>query len=139
MGACAPAIRGRGLKLLAQCNRIKADGTRCKAVAMDSSGLCYSHSPTTANKRQRNARKGGRTGGRGRGKGDIKEVKAWLLSLAQDVQEGRLEAKDGTAVSQILNIWLRGVEMERKLKEQEELAERLEALESVLRDRKKVG
>jgi hypothetical protein len=29
--------------------------------------------------------------------------------------------------------------MERKLKEQEELAERLEALESVLRDRKKAG
>jgi hypothetical protein len=111
MGACAPAIRGRGLKLLAQCNRIKADGTRCKAVAMDSSGLCYSHSPTTADKRQRNASKGGRTGGRGRakpGKGDIKEVKGWLLSLAADVKEGRLEARDGTAVSQILNIWLRG-------------------------------
>jgi hypothetical protein len=109
---------------------------------MDGSGLCYSHSPTTADKRQRNASKGGRIGGRGRakpGKGDIKEVKEWLLELAHKVEAGELEAKDGTAVSQILNIWLRGIETERKIREQEELAERLEALESVLRDRKKAS
>lgn len=127
---------------MARCSRIKADGSRCKAVAMDSSGLCYSHSPNTADKRQRNASRGGKTGGRGRakqGSGDIKDVKGWLLELARRVEAGELEAKDGTAVSQILNIWLRGIETERKLKEQEELEERLESLERVLKERSKAG
>jgi hypothetical protein len=72
----------------------------------------------------------------GRGGRDIKDVKAWLLKLASDVEEGRLEAKDGSVVSQILNVFLRGVEVERKIKESEELEERLEALEGVLKGRK---
>jgi hypothetical protein len=114
------------------------DGERCKGVAIDSSGLCYAHSPSTEEKRRRAASKGGKRGGRGRGNGDLRDVKAWLLRLASDVEGGKLEAKDGTAVSQILNIWLRGLETERKIKESEELEERLEALEGVLkgRDRK---
>ncbi len=123
---------------MAQCSRVKADEERCRGIAMDSSGLCYSHSPNTEEKRRRAASKGGKRGGRGRGNGDLRDVKAWLLRLASDVEGGKLEAKDGTAVSQILNIWLRGLETERKLKEAEELEERLEALEGVLkgRDRK---
>jgi hypothetical protein len=58
------------------------------------------------------------------------------LKLASDVEEGRLQAKDGSVVSQILNVFLRGVEVERRIKESEELEERLEALESVLKSRK---
>jgi len=84
----------------------------------------------------RAASKGGKRGGRGRANGDIKDVKAWLLKLASDVEEGRLQAKDGSVVSQILNVFLRGVEMERRMKESEELEERLEAVERVLKGRK---
>ncbi len=124
---------------MARCSTIKANGERCKGVAIRSSEWCAAHHPDHASRRQRGASKGGQTGGRGRGKGDIKEVKAWLLKLASDVEEGRIEAKDGTAVSQILNIWLRGTETERKIKEQEELEERLESLERVLRERSKAG
>lgn len=121
------------------CGYIKESGERCKAQPMRGEGYCYAHHPDLEERRTAASRRGGRTGGRGRakpGKGDIKEVKAWLLELAHRVEAGELEAKDGTAVSQILNIWLRGIETERKLKEQEELAERLEG---VLRDRKKAG
>ena len=123
---------------MSQCSRIKADGERCKGMAIDSSGLCYAHSPNIEEKRRRAASKGGKRGGRGRPNGDIKDVKAWLLKLASDVEEGRLEAKYGSVVSQILNVFLRGVEVERRVKESEELEERLEALEGVLkgRDRK---
>lgn len=121
---------------MAGCSAIKANGERCKGTARGPRGYCWAHDPANADARKRAAS----SGGRGRsGKGDIKDVKGWLLKLAQDVEEGKLEAKDGTAVSQILNIYLRGVETERKLKEQEELAERLEALESVLKDRRKAG
>jgi hypothetical protein len=121
---------------LSRCSRIKADGERCKGTAIDTSGLCYAHSPNRAQERRRAASKGGKRGGRGRGNGDIKDVKAWLLKLASDVEEGRLKAKDCAVVSQILNVFLRGVEVQRRIKESEELEERLEALESVLKGRK---
>lgn len=121
---------------MTRCSRIKTDGERCKGTAIDSSGLCYAHSPNRAEERRRAASKGGKRGGRGRGNGDIKDVKAWLLKLASDVEEGRLEAKDGSVVSQILNVFLRGVEVERRIKESEELEERLEAVERVLKGRK---
>lgn len=121
---------------MAVCGYIKPDGTRCKALPMKGEGYCYAHHPDLEDKRRAASSKGGKRGGRGRGNGDIKDVKAWLLKLASDVEGGRLEAKDGAVVSQILNVFLRGVEVERKLKEAEELEERLEALEDVLKGRK---
>lgn len=127
---------------MAACGYIKADGTRCKAQPMRGEGYCYAHHPDLEEKRTAASRRGGKTGGRGRAKhgaGDIKDVKGWLLDLAHRVEAGELEAKDGTAVSQILNIWLRGIETERKLKEQEELEERLESLEHVLKERSRAG
>jgi hypothetical protein len=42
---------------------------------------------------------------------------------------------DAIAVNQILNTRARLIELERKIREQEELTERLEALESVLKVR----
>jgi len=103
---------------------------------MKGEGYCYAHHPDLEDKRRAASSKGGKRGGRGRGNGDIKDVKAWLLKLASDVEGGRLEAKDGAVVSQILNVFLRSVEVERKIKEAEELEERLEALEDVLKGRK---
>ncbi len=102
---------------------------------MPSSEWCYNHDPTLSDKRRQSASKGGKRGGRGRNK-DLKDVKAWLLRLASDVEEGRLQSKDGAVVSQILNVFFRGVEVERRIKESEELEERLEALEGVLKGRK---
>ncbi|MBX6764028.1 MAG: hypothetical protein IRY88_10155 [Rubrobacteraceae bacterium] len=63
-------------------------------------------------------------------------MKAHLRKLASDVEEGRLDPRVGSIVSQILNVFLRSVEVERRLKETEELEERLEALEAVLKGRK---
>lgn len=118
-----------------RCAAIKRGGGQCQREATHDS-YCYSHAPELAEKRSATARRGGKAGGNGRGKDSISEVKKWLLSLASDVENGELEAKDGSVVSQILNVYLRGVEVERKIKEQEELEERLEALESVLKGRK---
>ena len=121
---------------MAKCAGITRAGTACKGIPIDGSQWCYAHHPDRTDERQRHGSKGGKRGGRGRGNGDIKDVKAWLLKLASDVEEGRLEAKDGSVVSQILNVFLRGVEVERRIKESEKLEGRLEALESVLKGRK---
>lgn len=115
-----------------KCPAITRSGGSCKGVVPPGATYCVAHDPARKEERRRNARKAGRA----RPRGELKEVKAWLLKLASDVEEGRLDPRVGSIVSQILNVFLRSVEVERRLKETEELEERLEALEAVLKGRK---
>ena len=61
---------------------------------------------------------------------EVQDVKRQLQALVDDVLEGRRARSIAAVCSQILNIKLRAIEIERKSKETEELEERLEALES---------
>jgi hypothetical protein len=126
---------------LAQCGAIKADGERCKGVAIGSSQWCYQHSPTYAEERRHNASKGGRRGGRGRSSpaGEFEEVKALLRELTEEVLSGKRDKGVATAANQLLNTRLRALELERKWKEVEELEGRIEAVENVLKARPKAG
>jgi hypothetical protein len=58
-----------------------------------------------------------------------------LRSVAADVLSGDVGRAEAAVVNQILNTRARLIELERKIREQEELEERLEALESVLKAR----
>ena len=126
---------------MAQCATIKADGARCKGVAIDSSEWCYQHSPAHAQERRRNASKGGKRGGRGRPSpaGELEEVKGLLRELTEDVLSGKRDKSIATVANLLLNTRLRAVELERKWKEIQELEGRLEALEDVLKGRPKAG
>jgi hypothetical protein len=126
---------------LTRCTAIKTNGERCKGVAIEGSEWCYQHCPTYAEKRKRNASKGGRRGGRGRPgpSGELHEVKAILKDLTNRVLMGELDKSIATVANLLLNSRLRAVELERKWKEIEELEGRLEALESVLRGRPRAG
>jgi hypothetical protein len=53
-----------------------------------------------------------------------------------DVLEGRVDKGKGSIVSQILGVWLRAVETELKVRDQQELTERLENLETLLAEKK---
>jgi hypothetical protein len=121
---------------MAKCTAITRGGTRCKGNAIDSSGYCYSHHPDHVNDRRRAARKGGKSGGRGRGRGEIPELKRRLEDLAADVLSGEVERGVAAVVNQIYNTLIRTVEQERKLRELEELAGRLEELEQTIEQRK---
>jgi hypothetical protein len=59
-------------------------------------------------------------------------IKRRLSELAEDVLEGSVERADGAVVSQILNVYLRAVSVELKVRELTELEERLEELEASL-------
>jgi len=59
-------------------------------------------------------------------------IKQRLSDLADDVLEGRQEKGVAAVVSQVLNVYLRAISVETKLKEQFELVERLESLEEGL-------
>src|SRR5918993_628484 len=74
-------------------------------------------------------------GGRSKANAEIAGLKAQLKKLAADVLSGEVERGAATAVNQIINSQARLLELERKIKETEELEARLEALEVVLKAR----
>jgi hypothetical protein len=119
---------------LSVCAAIKQDGARCKARAMKGSEWCFNHHPDYSQERKRHVSKGGRRGGRGRPAGSgaegLKDIKELLKSLTDDVLSGDVERATAIAANQLLNTSLRAIELERKIREQEELEERLEALEA---------
>lgn len=90
---------------------------------------CYSHDPARAEERRRNASRGGRSGGRGRGGGEIAEIKGQLRELTAEVLSGVGPTARYAVANQLINTRLRGVELERRVRETEELEARIEALE----------
>jgi predicted ArsR family transcriptional regulator len=60
---------------------------------------------------------------------EIRDLKRQLQDLAADVLDGKVERGNAVVVNQILNTRLRAIELERKIREQDELEERLATLE----------
>lgn len=118
--------------LLTRCSFIKADGHRCGATAMKGYPTCYGHRADLAQERRRNASKGGKSGGRGRGSGEIIAIKEQLRDLVEGVCSGRVGRSDAAVCGQLLNIVLRALESERKIKETELLEERIATVEERL-------
>lgn len=94
---------------------------------------CYAHDPDRSDERRRNASRGGRSKSSG---GELPDLKKQLKDLAADVLNAKVERGSAAVVNQILNTLIRAIEQERKQRELEELAGRLEALEEVLKGRK---
>jgi hypothetical protein len=118
------------------CSGIRADGGRCQAQAMRNSQWCINHHPDYEQARRRRAFKGGKRAGRGRPQAELTQIKQRLSDLAEDVLEGRQDRAVAAVASQVLNVYLRAVSVEMKLKEQLELIERLEKLEEGLTQNK---
>jgi len=116
---------------MSACSGIKADGGRCKAQAITDSQWCFSHHPDYEQARRRRASKGGSRGGRGRPQAELAEVKSILRGLAGSVLKGTTDRQDAAVVGQLLNTVIRAVSVEFKAREQQELIERLEALEAI--------
>lgn len=124
---------------MALCSGIKADGGRCKAQAIRGSAYCVGHDPEQAEARRRRASKGGKRGGRGRPQGELSDIKRRLSDLADDVLEGRQDKGVAAVASQVLNVYLRAVTVELKVREELELIDRLEALEEALAHKNEGG
>jgi hypothetical protein len=60
---------------------------------------------------------------------ELASIKARLSDLAEDVLEERVDRSIGAVASQVLNVYIRAVSVELKVREQQEFIERLEALE----------
>jgi hypothetical protein len=114
-----------------RCAGKKEDGSPCERIVGASQTYCYSHDPERVAERRRNASRGGRS----KANAEIAGLKAQLKKLAAGVLSGEVERGAATAVNQIINSQARLLELERKIKETEELEARLEALEAVLKAR----
>ena len=125
---------------MAKCAAITQAGTACKGIPIDGSSYCYVHHPDHAAERRRHGSRGGKRGGRGRPTSELQEVKTLLATLTARVlrEEGTepLETGPAAVANQLINTRLRAIEIERKIKEAEELEARLEALEEVLKGRR---
>ncbi len=118
------------------CSGIRTDGGRCQAQPMRNSEYCLNHDPSRAEENRRRSSKGGKRGGRGRPRVEVTNVKTQLQELAGAVRDNEINRADAAVVSQILNVLLRAITIEAQLREQEEFAQRLEALEAALAHRK---
>jgi hypothetical protein len=117
---------------MTKCSGITQAGTACKGIPIEGSQWCYVHHPDHAEERRRHGSKGGKRGGRGRPQAELSDIKRRLSDVADDVLEGRQDKGVAAVASQVLNVLLRAISVETKLKEQFELVERLESLEEGL-------
>jgi hypothetical protein len=115
-----------------KCAAIAGSGKPCKGLVRAGNDYCPAHDPARAEARSKAASKAGRT----KYGGELSEVKAQLRELADDVISGKLDKGKGSVAAQIIGVFARVVEVERKVKEQEDLTERLENLETLLAEKK---
>jgi hypothetical protein len=118
------------------CSGIRADGGRCQAQAMRESEWCINHHPDRSEARRRRASKGGKRGGRGRPVAELRTLRDENAYIRQRLLEGELAPNVAAVAIQSINTDIRAVGAALKAKEQEELTERLEALEEVFEQRK---
>jgi hypothetical protein len=117
---------------MALCVGIKRDGSRCTATVEPPQTYCWWHDPANADRRRRAASKAARS----KPSRELSGLKAQLQDLTADVLAGELETGRAAVANQLINTRLRAIEIERKIREQEELEARLEALEEVLKTRR---
>jgi hypothetical protein len=113
------------------CRATKRNGEPCTLPANGQHGLCWAHDPKNAERRRRGASRGGKA----KANREIPAIKARLEDLTERVLSGDLETGRAAVANQLINTRLRAIEIERKIREAEELEARLEALEGVLKRR----
>ena len=113
-----------------RCAAITKAGERCKGEGTHGS-YCWNHAPEMAEARKRRARKAGKAGGNGRpgGLSEVAEGKRYIRALVGGLMRGDVARETATACFMGLNVLARYLELERKIVEQDELLERVEALE----------
>jgi hypothetical protein len=124
---------------MARCSGIRADGARCGAQAIRSSEFCVNHHPDYEETRRRRNSKGGKRGGRGRPTSEFARLASRFEALADKVLSGEVERGIGAVAGQLLNGARSCVRDGLSARDQEEVLERLEALEQTLESRVQGG
>jgi hypothetical protein len=111
--------------LAVRCAGTKRDNSPCTATVEPPQRFCWWHEPANADKRRRAASKAGKS----KPSRELAGLKTQLQDLTEQVLAGELETGRAAVANQLINTRLRAIELERKIKETEELEARIEALE----------
>jgi hypothetical protein len=118
--------------LAVRCAGIKRDGGQCTTIVKPPQTHCYQHDPERAGERKRNASRAAKS----KPSRELAGIKQRLSDLADDVLAGEVDRAVAAVASQVLNVYLRAVSVELKIREQQEITERLEELETLLEQQK---
>jgi hypothetical protein len=125
---------------MAKCSGITRAGTACKGIPIGGSQWCYVHHPDHAQERRRHGARGGKRGGRGRPVAELAALRSENAEIRRRLLEGGEDAlaPNVAAVAvQSLNADARLVVAALKAREQEELVERLEELETLVQQQER--
>jgi hypothetical protein len=111
--------------LAMRCAGTKRDNSPCTAAVEPPQRYCWWHDPANADKRRRAASKAGKS----KPSREFAGLKAQLQDLTEGVLAGEVPTGPAAVANQLINTRLRAVELERKIKETDELEARLEDLE----------
>jgi hypothetical protein len=111
---------------MARCAGFKRSGERCTLEVSGQQSYCWAHDPANAEQRKKRASRGGKA----KANRAIKDLHSLLEDLTDRVVDGTLETSRGAVAAQLVNTRIRLFELERRLREQQELEERISALEA---------
>jgi hypothetical protein len=114
--------------LAVRCTGTKRDNSPCTATVEPPKRFCWWHDPGNADKRRRAASKAGKA----KPNRELASIKTRLSDLADDVLADKVDKGVAAVASQVLNVYLRAMSVELRVREQMELIERLESLEEGL-------
>jgi hypothetical protein len=114
--------------LAVRCAGTKRDNSPCTATVEPPQRFCWWHDPANADKRRRAASKAGKA----KPNRELASIKTRLSNLADDVLADKVDKGVAAVASQVLNVYLRAMSVELRVREQMELIERLESLEEGL-------
>jgi hypothetical protein len=111
---------------MSRCAGITRQGGRCERSADSANGLCWLHDPRRSEDRRRAASKAGKS----KPSAEITNVKRELMRVVDGVLDGSVERGRGAVAAQLYGVILRALELERRIKETQELEQRISELEA---------
>ena len=112
---------------MSKCQAIKANGQRCERIVSGSESYCYSHDPQRKAERSRNASKAART----KNGTELTEIKDEIRRIVKDVESDKLKTSKASIMIQGLGSLRYFIELERRIKEEQELQEIQERLDAI--------
>ena len=106
------------------CSATKRDGEPCTLPAVGAHGLCWAHAPENAEKRRRAASRAARS----KGNREVMTLKEEIKALIADVKAGDLDRNDAAVMVQAYRALKDFIELERRVKETDDLAAEVEEL-----------
>src|SRR5215212_2129313 len=108
-----------------RCSATKRNGEPCRISVEPGVEFCWAHDPANREHRQRITSRAGKS----KPNKELLSIKERLSVLANGVLEGSTDKAVGAVASQILNVYLRALEQERRWRELGEIEERISVLE----------